>query len=140
KKLGWPPDIVHCHGWMTSLIPIYVKKAFKDNPIFSDTKVVFSIYDDDFSEALSNDFSKNIKLGGVTNKDLTHYKNPNYVNLMKAAIDFSDAVIKGVENINQEVQDYIDQSSKPLLENQSMDNYIDVYNEFYDKILEDRSE
>ena len=140
KKLGWPPDIVHCHGWMTSLIPIYVKKAFKDNPIFSDTKVVFSIYDDDFSEALSDDFSKNIKLGGVTNKDLTHYKNPNYVNLMKAAIDFSDAVIKGVENINQEVQDYIDQSSKPLLEYQSMDNYIDVYNEFYDKILEDRSE
>lgn len=140
KKLGWPPDIVHCHGWMSSLIPIYVKKAFKDNPVFSDTKVIYSIYDDDFSESLSDDFAKNIKLGGVTNKDLTHYQKPNYVSLMKAAIDFSDAVVMGVEKINPEVQDYISKSSKPLLEYQSMDNYIDVYNEFYDKILEEKSE
>ncbi len=76
KKLGWAPDIVHCHGWITSLIPLYIKKAFKDNPIFSDAKIIYSIYDDDFSENLNKDFSKKIKLDGITNKDIKHYKKP----------------------------------------------------------------
>ena len=136
KKLGWAPDIVHCHGWMTSLIPIYIKKAFKDNPLFSDTKVIYSVYNDDFSETLSSDFSKKIKLDGITNKDLTHYAEPNFVNITKAALDFSDAVVMGVEEINPEVEAYLKIFSKPKLAFQSSDNYIDVYNEFYNKILE----
>ncbi|HEX7411888.1 MAG TPA: glycogen/starch synthase, partial [Bacteroidales bacterium] len=50
KKLGWAPDLVHCHGWITSLVPLYIKRAFRDNPLFSDTKIIISIYDDDFTE------------------------------------------------------------------------------------------
>ena len=140
KKLGWAPDIIHCHGWMTSLIPIYIKKAFKDNPIFTDTKVICSIYNDDFSETLNSDFAKKIKLNGITNKDLMHYQEPTYVNLFKAAIDFSDAVIIAAEDINKEVKEYLDTSSKPVLGYQPMDNYITAYNEFYDEILGDDSE
>ena len=135
KKLGWPPDIVHCHGWMTSLVPVYIKKAFKDNPLFSDTKIIFSLYDDGFKESFSSDFAKKIKLEGITNKDLAHYQNASHENLMKAAIDFSDALIVGDENINSDIAKYLDASSKPKLEYQSMDNYINVYNEFYDKVL-----
>lgn len=135
KKLGWPPDIVHCHGWMTSLVPVYIKKAFKDNPLFSDTKIIFSLYDDGFKESFSSDFAKKIKLEGITNKDLALYQNASYENLMKAAIDFSDALIVGDENINSDIAKYLDASSKPKLEYQSMDNYINVYNEFYDKVL-----
>jgi len=135
KKLGWAPDIVHCHGWMTSLVPIYIKKAFKDNPIFTDSKIIFSIYDDDFPEDLSADFSKKIKLEGITNKDLTHYQNPTYSNLIKSAIDHSDAVIYGVEDINPEIEKYLKSYSNPILKYQSMDNYIDVYNKFYEEIL-----
>ncbi|MCD4683982.1 MAG: glycogen/starch synthase [Bacteroidales bacterium] len=135
KKLGWTPDIVHCHGWLTSLVPIYIKKAFKDNPIFTESKIIFSVYDDDFPETLSDDFAKKIKLDGITNKDLTHYQNPTYSNLIKAAIDYSDAVIYGSENVNPEVEEYLKTFSKPILGFQPMDNYIDSYNQFYDKIL-----
>ncbi|MCF8369187.1 MAG: glycogen/starch synthase [Bacteroidales bacterium] len=135
KKLGWAPDVVHCHGWMTSLVPIYIKKAFKDNPLFSDTKVISSIYQDGFEETLSKDFPKKIKLEGITNKDLALYQNPTYENLMKAAIDYSDALILGDGNINGDVNAYLKASKKPVLDFQSMENYISVYNEFYDKIL-----
>jgi starch synthase len=135
KKLGWPPDIVHCHGWMSSLVPIYIKKAFKDNPLFSDTKVICSIYNDGFSETLSSDFPKKVKLDGITNKDLTLYQNPTYENLMKAAIDFSDAVIIGQESIHDEVRSYLGKSKKPTLEYQPMDTYIKAYNDFYDQVL-----
>jgi len=135
KKLGWAPDIVHCHGWITSLLPIYLKKAFVDNPLFSDTKVVYSIYDDDFPLQFSKDFSDKIKLPGITDDDVEHYKKPTFSNITKAAIDFSDGVIIGSPEVNPEVVKYVNQIEKPVLAFQSMDTYIDAYNEFYDEIL-----
>ena len=70
KKLGWAPDIVHCHGWMSSLLPIYLKRAFVDNPLFSDTKVVYSIYDDDFAAPFNNNFAGKISLPGIKEEDI----------------------------------------------------------------------
>ena len=135
KKLGWGPDIVHCHGWMTSLVPLYIKKAYRVNPLFAETKVIFSIYDDDFEDILSKDFASKIKLEGISNKDLKHYKNPNYVNMIKSAIDFSDAVIIGSPKINNELLQYLQETEKPYMEFQPMDQYIDVYSDYYDEIL-----
>jgi starch synthase len=93
------------------------------------------VYDDDFEDALSKDLANKIKLEGITNKDLKHYKTPNYVNMIKAAIDFSDAVIIGSPKINNEIHRYIKESEKPFIEFQPMDQYIDVYSDFYDEIL-----
>jgi starch synthase len=139
KKLGWGPDIIHCHGWLTSLVPLYIKKAYKDNPLFTDTKVIFSIYDDDFKETLNKDFANKIKLEGITTKDLKYYKNPSYVNIMKAAIDSSDAIIFGSPKVNRELEGYVKESEKPYLEFQPMDKYIDSFSDFYDEILIDES-
>ncbi|MGE5424210.1 MAG: glycogen/starch synthase, partial [Syntrophothermus sp.] len=135
KKLGWGPDIIHCHGWLTSLVPLFIKKGFNDNPLFSDTKVVYSVYDDDFPDPLSKNFPEKIRLEGITNKDLKHYKIPSYVNIQKAAIDFSDAIIVGSPEINPEVRKYISESGKPHLDFQPMDKYIDVFSDFYDSVL-----
>ena len=139
KKLGWSPDIVHCHGWVTSLVPLYIKKAYKDNPLFSDTKVIISIYEDSFTEMMSKTFLNKVKLDGITPKDLKHYKTPNYVNMMKAAIDFSDGVIYGSPNINRELVKYLDEVDKPVLGYHPMETYIDAYSEFYDEILINQS-
>jgi starch synthase len=135
KKLGWGPDIVHCHGWMTSLVPLYIKKAYKDNPLFTDTKVIMSIYDDDFIETLNKNFMNKVKLDGITTKDLKHYKTPNFVNIMKTAIDFSDGVIFGSRNINYELVKYIQDIDKPVLEYHPQETYIDAFSDFYDEIL-----
>lgn len=135
KKLGWAPDLVHCHGWMTSLVPLYIKRAYRDNPLFSDTRIIMSLYDDDFEEPLNKDFGNNIKLDGITNKDLKHFKKPNYVSMMKAAIDFSEGVIIGSETVNQELLDYVNESGKPMIPYQPLDRFVDAYNNFYDKVL-----
>ena len=135
KKLGWGPDVVHCHGWITSLVPLNIKRAYKDNPLFTDTKVIYSIYDDDFPDMLSKDFANKIKMEGITTKDLKHYKNANYVSMIKAAVDFSDGIIFGSEEINPELKKYVKDSGKPFLEFQPMDKYIDAYSDFYDEIL-----
>jgi len=135
KKLGWVPDIVHCHGWITGLLPIYLKKAFVDNPLFTDTKVIYSVYDDDFTVQFNKDFANKIMLPGINEEHVEHYKKPTFANVTKAAIDFSDGVIIGSPEINPEVVKYLNEVDKPILEFKSMDTYIDAYNEFYDEIL-----
>jgi starch synthase len=135
KKLGWGPDIVHCHGWMSNLVPLYVKRAYKDNPLFNDSKVIYSLYDDDFKDSFKADYEKKLKLPGITAKDLKYYKTPNYVNITKSAIDYSDGIIIGSEKVNPEILEHLSTFKKPILEYQGKDTYIDAYNEFYNKIL-----
>jgi starch synthase len=135
KKLGWGPDIIHCHGWMTSLVPLYVKKAFYENPLFTDTKIIISLYDDDFTDIMNKNFAEKVKLDGINAKDLKHYKTANFVNLMKSAIDFSDGVIIGSPSVNPEIMDYLKNTDKPFLKFQPMDKYIEAFSDFYDEIL-----
>jgi starch synthase len=139
KKLGWQPDIIHCHGWFTAPMALYIKKAFKDDPMFADTKVVYSIYDDAYTGALDKDFSKKIKLEGITDKDVAVAKDATYANLTKLAIDFADGVIIGSETIDPEVQKYLKTANKPVLPFKTEGEYVDAYNTFYDEVLMEES-
>jgi starch synthase len=136
KKLGWAPDIVHCHGWFTSLTPLYLKTAFSENPLFSDTKVIYSIYDDEFSDKLNKDFIEKIKMEGIDDESLKHYKDGNFININKAVIDSADGIIIGSEKVNLEIEEYLIASGKPYLKFQPEETYIEAYNKFYDEILE----
>ena len=134
RKLNWPPDIIHCHGWMTSLVPLFIKRAFRDNPLFSDSKVVYSLYNDDFEGAFRDSYEKKLKMPGIVAKEIKWLKNPTYANIQKSALDFSDAIVMASPNINPEVEKYARSLNKPILEYQGEENYVDAYNEFYDKI------
>ena len=134
KKLRWAPDLVHCQGWFTALAPLYIKKTMSDDPFFSGTKVVYSVFDDDFQKDLDPKIKQKIKLEGINNKDVEVLNPANFANLTKLAIDNADGIIKGSENINPEVEQYIKDSGKPFLEYQPEDKYIDAYNEFYDSL------
>ncbi|MGE3823201.1 MAG: glycogen/starch synthase, partial [Bacteroidia bacterium] len=92
KKLGWAPDVIHCHGWMTSMLPLMIKKSYSEDPIFAESKVVYSVYDDAFTGQMNAKTAQKLKLEGMSDKDLKHYKTPNYINLTKSAIDNSDAI------------------------------------------------
>lgn len=135
KKLGWAPDIIHCHGWFTSLIPLYVKKSYRDNPLFNETKVIVSIYDDDFKEEMHAGISKKIKYDGITKQDLAYYKKTNFVNLIKGAVEYSDGVIIGSQKINKEILEYVGKTGKPVLDYQGEEQYLEAFSDFYDKIL-----
>ena len=137
KKLGWGPDIIHIHGWFTALIPFYVKTLYKDNPLFSDSKIVISLYNDGFEETLGENFPNKMFVKGMDKSLLEKYNNADYVTLMKNAIDNADALIAGEKELNQEVLDYAKASGKPFLDYQGEDDYFDTYNEFYDKIIEE---
>lgn len=136
KKLGWAPDIIHCHGWFTGLMPLYIKKAFAEDPLFADTKIIFTVYDEEFTKALNKKIVDKAIIDGVTKKDLKHIEEASYVNLMKLAIDFSDAIAYGSEKISDDIMKYAKKSGKPILEYKGEAEYADAYNEFYDMVLE----
>ncbi len=136
KKLGWSPDIIHCHGWFTGLMPLYIKKAFADNPLFADTKIVYSIYDDGFTGPLDKEFAAKIPIEGVTAKDVKHVNDPTFVNLTKLAIDHSDAIIYASDNVNPDIQKYVKKTGKLLLNFKTPEEYIEAYSDFYDAVLE----
>jgi starch synthase len=52
KKLNWVPDIIHVHGWMAAMLPIYMKHYYKNEALFSDTKIVTSVYSQSFEGSL----------------------------------------------------------------------------------------
>jgi starch synthase len=137
KKLGWAPDVVHLHGWMTGMMALYLKKSFKDNPLFAETKIIYSVYDDEFPDALHKDFAKKVMFEGIEKSDVELLKNPTFVNVSKAIIDLADGVIKGSPKINSDIEKYIKKSGKPVLDFKNADEYLDAYSEFYDAVLEE---
>ncbi len=136
KKLRWAPDVVHCQGWFTGLVPLYLKKAFNEDPLFTDTKVIFSMYDDEFSTPFNSDFKEKVLVDGIKAEDVAALENANYLSLNKFAIDYSDAIVMGNEKVNEELKSYALASGKPFLEYKNREEYVDAYSQFYDELLE----
>lgn len=134
KKLCWSPDIVHVHGWFSAFVPLYLKKSYKDDPLFSDLKIVYSLYDNDFKNDLNSNITSTALFEGVEKSDLDVLKKADYISLNKLAIDNSDAIIVGSENVAPELIEYAKSTKKPLLEYQDEENYVERYSEFYDNI------
>jgi len=136
KKLNWAPDIIHIHGWMASLLPIYLKEFYKDDALFSDSKIVTSIYNNGFEGMLNKELVNKIGFDKVEKSDTI--KEPNHHNLLKVAIENSDAIITGSEDIDSELIEYAKSLDKPVLDFHPEDDFKDAYLEFYQtKVLQE---
>ena len=137
KKLRWTPDIIHCHGWMSAIVPVMVKTAYHDDPFFENSKVVYSLYDDEFTTPMSDRLNEKILMNGINLEDVSAVAgNANYETLSKLAMQYSDAVIQASEKVNSNLLEDIKNSQKLFLPYVSEENYVTSYNEFYDKVLE----
>jgi starch synthase len=134
-KLRWAPDLIHCHGWFGSIVPIFIKRTFADDPLFQHSKVVLSVYDDEFNQS----FDKNLQLKAQNNEisasDVKILEEGTYSSLYKLGIQYADGIIYGSTSVSKEVESAIVKSGKPVLGYQNEESYIDAYNDFYDKIL-----
>jgi starch synthase len=134
-KLRWAPDLIHCHGWFGAFVPLMIKKEYADDPLFSNAKVVYSIYDDEFDTPLNQNIDQKLLSNEITADDVHLLEEPSYVNLNRLAIQYSDGVIQASPRINKELEKAIKASDKPFLGYCPEESYIDQYDEFYDKII-----
>ena len=141
KKLRWTPNVVHCSGWMSALTPLFLKKLYADTPFFKDTKVILSLDDQEYTTPFSSKFSNKILGGGILNSDIRTIADlpVGYEDLMRLAIDYSDAIVLASENVNQRLLNYAQNSGKPILSYVGEDKqaYIDFYNSLLGKADEE---
>lgn len=136
RKLGWSPDIIHCHGWMTSFIPLYVRHFFNDDPHFEDAKIVFTAYDEPVQD-LDKDLTKKLTLEGFDKNLLKGLTKPTTDELQKFAMGLSDGVVKGSPKLSRAMESAIKGTDKPVLAFQSgMDERLGAHLEFYQGVLE----
>ena len=130
KKLNWVPDIIHVHGWMASLLPVYLKHYYKDEGIFEDTKIITSIYATDFEGTLDAELITKLAYDNLPKEAISKYKEPVFTNLMKATIDHSDAIIIASENLPADLTKYIETSKKPFLPFTPKETFKETYLDF----------
>ena len=136
KKLRWTPDIIHCQGWMTALAPLYIKKAYNEDPFFKNSKVVYSLFNDEFSKPFHAQFAESLLLEGIEKNHLTSItgKEIDYVALSKLAIDQSDGVIQSSQTVHPTLVEYVAEKKMKFLPYVDPEDYADDYLNFYDSL------
>lgn len=131
KKLNWSPDIIHVHGWLASLLPLYLRKYYADEPIFMDSKIVTSIYDCGFEGELEKTMVDKVVFDGIAKDAVPALEQPTYTNLIKTAIDYSDGVILASEETPEDLKSYVDGLDKPVLPYVVFQETDEAYTNFY---------
>ena len=139
KKLRWAPDIIHCSGWITHVLPLYLKKAYNEDPIFSQSKLVLSLFEDTPPEPLSPGFAGMLPFGAIKPKDITLGPDASGMELAKLAVQYSDGIVLGSPDVAPSLVQHCQESGLPLLGYEEAafadGSYMDQYNACYDKLL-----
>ena len=135
RKLGWAPDVIHCHGWMANLLPLYLKTNYADDPYFADSKVVCSIYEEGFKGALDKRMSKKLVIDGISSIKADTIKKATFDNMNAIGIEHSDAIIVGSDNLNSKTIEKIQSAEVPVLNFPGNEGYLADINTFYDEVL-----
>ncbi|TVZ56303.1 glycogen synthase (UDP-glucose) [Lutibacter sp. Hel_I_33_5] len=130
KKLNWAPDIIHVHGWMASLLPLYLKEFYNEEPLFSESKIVTSIYNAGFEGSLNAGLTDKIMFDKIAEDKIELLKTPNHTAILKSAIENSDAIINGSEELPEEISAFIQDQDIPVLEykpEEEQKSYLNFY-------------
>jgi starch synthase len=137
KKLGWQPDIIHCHGWMTSLIPLYLKTIYKAEPVFKNAKVVYSVFENQFDASLGKEFARKASLNTIDNKQTSGLSDSSCSGLYMSGITHADAVVKCSDEIAPEVNTFMKkQKGKIVMDHTNEEGYVEDYIKLYDSLLQ----
>ena len=135
SKLRWSPDIIHCHGWFSWLMPAYIKSLYSDDPLFASSKIVVSLYDNTFPGALDAKFREKLESEGFDAGQAEILAEPAYENLLKYTLQFTDGIIVAGKEVNEDSIKYAGEQGIEILSPAGDENYIEEYNDFYEKIL-----
>jgi starch synthase len=132
KKFGWPPDIIHCSGWMTGLVPMFIRSAYKKEPVFSHCKVVYTIGETTFKEKLGADFLQLAAINdNVTKKELEPFKDINNIAMFRGGATYADAVTFGTDKPDKKLAtEFAKVRGKKVLkydEDSDLTDYLQLY-------------
>ena len=116
KKLNWSPDIIHLHGWFTSLFPLYLKTYYKDEPLFAESKIVTSVYSKDFDGLLSKTIQKKVSFDQIPSEEIQLLKTANYENLIQLSLNHSDGYVVADDGALNKIEKLIESKDIPVMD------------------------
>lgn len=131
KKLNWKPDVVHIMGWMSCMLPAYLKEYYAEDSFFSDAKVVVSLFDNPFDGELSNDLKSKLAFDGINGEVGDILCNPNFEAMTKSALKYADAAVRGEEFIPDSLIQYLESESIPIMDFCEDEKIGEAYKLFY---------
>ena len=140
KKLGWAPNIIHCHGWMTAAVPVYLKQLFASDPYFSTSKIITSIFNEGFEGSLDSRMADKMQQDGIQADSISCIETPTFDALNALSIQHSDGLIVGSEDLSPATKQAIESADVPTLSYHGEEGYVADINNFYDTILEGKAE
>ena len=136
KKLRWITDIIICQGWMSAVVPLYIKTAYHEEPSFANAKVVTSLFAKQLKNDLGTNFKRSLEFRDAKPSLLSSYSDDfNFLELGKLAIDYSDGIVEAGSDVNASLLSYAKEKGLPIMNYPGSENYADAYVEFYEKIL-----
>lgn len=135
KKLGWAPDIIHCQGWMTSLLPLYIKTLYKDEPVFKNAKVVYSVFKEEKGSTLGSSFAEKASLNEISDKAMECFGKADFNSLHIGGINYSDGVVTCAECLDPEVMMHLKDKLTLSHPSEETEEYTSKYVDFYDQLL-----
>ncbi len=133
KKLRWVPDVIQCQGWMSAVVPFYVKTAYADEPSYASTKVVTSLFKKNVQKELGTKFKQCLPFRDAKAELLAPYNdNFDFLELGKMAIDYSDGVIQAQSEVNDNLMQYARDKGLPLLP--YTEDFAAIYEDFYENL------
>lgn len=131
KKLNWVPDIIHVHGWLASMLPVYMKHYYKDEALFADTKIVTSVYAQSFDGTLDPEMMNKVLFDEIPAESVADLQTPSYENIIRTAVAHSDGVIIASDNVSPILTKYIESAGKPFLPFVPKEKFAEAYTNFY---------
>ena len=135
QMLGWSPDIIHCHGWFTHLLPLYLKKIYSSHAVFNNTKIISSLYENGFKGILNEALVNKIQFDGIEDENLSLLKKPTHENLCEFTTNFADGVIFEQGYTNDQLLSKLHNGDKPILSSENQTEYYNFYQNFFSKEL-----
>jgi len=136
KKLRWTPDIIHCQGWMSAVVPFYAKTAYRDEPQFANAKIITSLFSEQPRGNLGANFKQCLEFRDAKSEYLEKYNEEfDFIELGKFAIDYSDGVVQTGDKVNTDLVKYAEDNGKQVLKHTSEENIPTEYSDFYNSIL-----
>lgn len=137
KKFGWPPDIIHCSGWMTGLIPMFIKTAYKKEPVFNHSKIVYTIGENTFRNKLGADFSTLVTIhDNIGKKELEVLEDNNNTAMYRLGATYADAITFGAQKTDKKLTEAFSKvRGKKVLkytEDSDLTEYLQLYNDLAD--------
>jgi starch synthase len=135
KKLGWAPDIIHCHDWMTSLIPLYLKTHYKKEPIYQNSKVIFSVYNTSFEHKFTGNIVAKAKMNDIDEKYLAHLSSADYAGFIRMGIEYADAIFKSEDSYSAVHHSIFEEYNyKKGIQYSPKDRDLEFYYNFYNEL------